>query len=369
VVVVAFHVFLLLDLPLSTHDAWISSPLGVLVNGPGAVHVFFVLSGFVLALSLEADAGRGRVPRFYVRRWFRIQPPYVAAVLLGWLLTWDYPTLGTAAARVAAPACRHLPSRLLPEMLALPGMAYGLLPVGWSLSIEFAISMLFPLLFALARRRVLALLALSLPLLLLGDPRLRSPSLSFLVFVFDFALGVALYLERERIGRWLGALPRRAWPVWLLAACLLLQAPYGLRLGTTGQAGLAEGHTPAVVLLMGLGSAMFVAAALHLAPVRAALEAPLARFFGLISYSLYLVHHTVIFALQCRVMGSELVRPASAPLLFAVVLGLSTALAVAGWTLAEAPSIRAGRALIRVTRRRRARPAPPEPRPRSTPEA
>lgn len=343
VAVVAFHVFLLLDLPAWAYDAWIASPLGVLVNGPGAVHVFFVLSGFVLALSLEGDAGRGRLARYYVRRWFRIQPPYMAAVLLGWLLTADFPAVGTAAARAAAPACRQLPARILPQALALPDVAFGLLPVGWSLGVEFAISLLFPLLLAVARVRPALLVALSLPLLFVGAPRAR-----FLVFVFDFALGIALCLERERCARWLARLPRGVWILWLLGAALLLQAPYGLRLGTTGRAGLAEGHTPSVVVLMGIGSAMWVAAALHLPRVRSALEAPVARFYGRISYSLYLVHHTVIFALQCRVMGSDAIGPESGPLLFLAVLGLSTALAAAGWRLVEAPSIRAGRALIRV---------------------
>jgi peptidoglycan/LPS O-acetylase OafA/YrhL len=358
VVVVAFHVWSLLDLPAAAADLWLTSPLGALVNGPGAVHVFFVLSGFVLAISLGRDAGRGRVPRFYVRRWFRIQPPYMAAVLLGWAITFDLPRYGTAAARAVAPACRQLPARVMPEVLALPGMAYGLLPVGWSLSVEFAISMLFPLLLAVALRAHWgALLALCAGLLFVRDPRIR-----FLVFAFDFALGIALFLERERCARALAHLPRWGAPLLVLAALVLIQAPYGLQLQTTGRAGLAEGHTAPVVVLMGLGSALLVAAALHVGSVRAALETPLARFYGRISYSLYLVHHTVIFALQCRLMGVELIRPIGGALLFPVVLALSTGLATLGWYGVEQPSIRAGRALIRrgeALLGRRGRPAAP----------
>jgi peptidoglycan/LPS O-acetylase OafA/YrhL len=51
-------------------------------------------------------------------------------------------------------------------------------------------------------------------------------------------------------------------------------------------------------------------------------------------------------------MGSGAIGPESGPLLFAVVLGLSTAVAAAGWRLVEAPSIAAGRALIRAGRGR-----------------
>src|SRR5262245_20415440 len=85
VVVVAFHTFQHVTLSESARTLWLLTPLGALVNGPGAVHVFFVLSGFVLAGALARDARPARLPRYYVRRWFRIHPPYAAAVLFAWL--------------------------------------------------------------------------------------------------------------------------------------------------------------------------------------------------------------------------------------------------------------------------------------------
>src|SRR4029453_8666692 len=270
---------------------------------------------------------------------------------------------GTAAARATAPACRHIPAHFLPGALALPGMAYGLLPPGWTLSVEFLVSLLFPLLLALGRRSLALLFALALALLFVREPHAK-----FLVFVLDFALGIAMHLERERLARWLGAFSRRAWILWLLGALVLIQTPYALRIGTTGQAQLA-GHTPPVVLLMGLGAAMLMAAGLYQERGRRGFEAPPPPFFGPVSYSLSLVHHTVIFAFQCRLLGHERLDLATGILLFAAVLAISTAIAAAGFRWIEAPSIEAGRALIRLSRRRRPPPARPGSGARTTPAA
>src|SRR4030095_4235083 len=99
--------------------------------------------------------------------------------LLAWALTWDFPRIGTAAARATAPACRHIPAQFMPGALALPGMAYGLLPPGWTLSVEFLISLLFPLLLALGRRSLALLFALALALVFVREPHAK-----LLVFVF-----------------------------------------------------------------------------------------------------------------------------------------------------------------------------------------
>jgi peptidoglycan/LPS O-acetylase OafA/YrhL len=134
----------------------------------------------------------------------------------------------------------------------------------------------------------------------------------------------------------------------LVAAALLLQAPYTLTVLQSGQVGLEPVPSPKSVLLMGMCSALLVAALLHVAPLTRCFEAPLARFFGRVSYSLYLVHFTVLLALLCRGGAAVSLSPMQGVLVFAVTLAVSTALAVLGHRFVEAPSIRAGRALIRV---------------------
>jgi peptidoglycan/LPS O-acetylase OafA/YrhL len=170
----------------------------------------------------------------------------------------------------------------------------------------------------------------------------------FLRFALDFALGASLYLERERVARRMRRLPAVGKFAVLAAAALLLQAPFALAALQTGTTGIEPVPSTRSIVLMGMGSALLVASSLHIAPLARFFEAPLACFFGRISYSLYLVHFTVLLALICR--GGTAVRPSplQAVLVFAVTLGISTALAALGHRFVEEPAIRAGRALIRV---------------------
>jgi peptidoglycan/LPS O-acetylase OafA/YrhL len=337
VAVVAFHVFLSVDLSELARAGVLATPLGLLVNGPGAVHVFFVLSGYVLAIALSRDEAPGRLARFYVRRVFRIHPAYMAAVLFAWAMSSGYPLWNARCGF-------HVPGALLPRALVFPSMAFGQLPVGWSLYVELAMSLVFPLLFLLARRLHPAA-SLAVAGLLLID---FGPRTSFLRFTLDFALGASLYLERERVARLLARLRAAGKLAILAAAALLLQAPWALAVLQGGHAGLERGHSPQTVVLMASGSALLVVASLHVVPLARCFETPLARFFGRISYSLYLVHLTVLSVLRCRGRTEALVSPLQGVVLFAVTLAISTALAMLGQRFVEEPAIRAGRALIRV---------------------
>ncbi len=134
---VAFHVVSFRKIPARFDAIWQATPFGASSTGPRAVHLFFVLSGCVLALSLARDSGPGGVARYYVRRIFRIQPPYMAAVLLAWLASqWWFPPLGHGGAprelgvpwvRVPAASCRW---RWCFRAWR------SALPVGWSLFVE-----------------------------------------------------------------------------------------------------------------------------------------------------------------------------------------------------------------------------------------
>jgi peptidoglycan/LPS O-acetylase OafA/YrhL len=342
VVVVSCHLFEFSSLSHGLRSLVLSSPFGVLFNGPGAVHLFFVLSGYVLALSLSRDVERGRLLRFYPRRILRIHPPYVAAVLLAWVASFGYPLIASPAARQAG-FCIHMPPELLPRALALPSLAFGQLPIGWSLYVELMMSLLFPLLLAVGRHvHPLAPVGLGLVLVQALHPRLN-----FLVFTLDFAIGVTLYLERERIARWFGGLSGVAWAAVILASLVLLEAPYPFAWMWYRSAILPGGHSPGVVASMSVGAAGILVAALHQPAFHRALTTPLARWFGRISYSLYLVHFTVLLFLVCRVTGPG-IPPLAALTLFPVVLAISAGVAEIGYRLVEAPSMRAGRTLGRM---------------------
>lgn len=343
VAVFFFHSNLLDPLPEGVRSAILVSPLGALFNGPGAVHVFFVLSGYVLALTLGDDHGRGRLARYYVRRVFRIHPPYMAAVLFAFALSGAVVRLLEGSVEVR---WGGVPASKLPIALAFPSMAFGLLPVGWSLFVEGAMSLLFPLLVWMARS-----LHPSVPLVLSGlflaelDPRF-----AFLRFTVDFALGLLLRVEAEAIARGLRALPRWAPAAAAGAGLVLLQAPIAGAVLTTGVVRLDHGHSPLAVVLFAASAGLLVLGTLHSPGLDRVLTRPLARWLGRVSYSFYLVHQTVLIAL------SWLAQPWAGTVAFALGVTaagfvVSAALSELGWRLVEAPSIRAGRAVIRAGQR------------------
>jgi peptidoglycan/LPS O-acetylase OafA/YrhL len=89
-VVVVRHTLNAVAMPDGSRHAILASPLGLLLSADGAVRLFFVLSGWVLAASLARGSGLAGALRFWVRRVFRIHPPYVAAVLFAWLAAFLY---------------------------------------------------------------------------------------------------------------------------------------------------------------------------------------------------------------------------------------------------------------------------------------
>jgi len=62
-------------------------PVSWIWHGEKALDTFFVISGYLIGGALIAEhrrTGRLRLPRFYARRYLRLTPAYVAAVLIVW---------------------------------------------------------------------------------------------------------------------------------------------------------------------------------------------------------------------------------------------------------------------------------------------
>src|SRR5262245_40606919 len=153
-VVVARHVLNAFAMSEGTRRGIIEGPLALVLNSDGAVHTFFVLSGYVLVGSIERSRRAVDVLQFYTRRIFRIHPPYVAAVLFSWAASFlYYTTPGTAAVTewLRTFASVHLSADRLLESFLFPGHASLQLPVGWTLTAEMALSFLMPLMVLAAR--------------------------------------------------------------------------------------------------------------------------------------------------------------------------------------------------------------------------
>ena len=123
--VFAYHLCLAFNLP-TLH--------GLLLRGYLAVDIFFILSGFVLARSHGAQFAQDRSLRAYAgfaaTRFVRLWPVYAVV------------TLATAAVRPAWP--NQITANLL--MVQGWGLSGSIVVPGWSVSTEWAASLLFPLL-------------------------------------------------------------------------------------------------------------------------------------------------------------------------------------------------------------------------------
>jgi peptidoglycan/LPS O-acetylase OafA/YrhL len=347
IVVAIRHTMNAIAIPDAVQRGLLQSPLAVLLNAEGAVQLFFVLSGWVLAASLERGRRTLDVAQFYVRRVFRIHPPYVVAVLVAWGLSFLY---AAEPGGVAVHGWQRLltgvhitPHELLAS-LAFPGDAFLQLPVGWTLRIEAIYSILLPLLFVLARPvggmplLAVAALALAVP----GTPR-------WLDHALDFSLGVVTFHQRERLRRWLGAMRGGTAVAFVAGAAALHAGPLllGWLIHFDGP-WVVEPRRGASLAMASVGACGLVVAALFLSgPQRVFAWTPFAAA-GRVSYSLYLFHLPIIQLLLWLWAPAARLSTPQALLLVALVVATSWAVAEVAWAAVERPSIRMGN---RVSRR------------------
>jgi peptidoglycan/LPS O-acetylase OafA/YrhL len=357
-----------------TGTAVVSPP--VVVFGSTGVYLFFALSGYLLFRPTVTAVRSGRplppVGRFYLRRAVRIGPPYLVALALY--------TAARAATGQVTPTAGELAARALLVSNYFPGMNfYGVAAVFWTLAIEAQFYVLLPLVtravLAAAGGRPAAVAAVFVALGVLGRAaetalweRLYGPDsqvvyrsvLSYLD-LFGYGMAVAVLDKTGRLGR----VPPWA---WLLAAAGPFLAANNWH-ATAGDwvASHDPGYANAFPPLIGLASAAALAAA-RVSPGRWAgwLAAPPVRFVGRISYSLYLYHLGVQFALFNRIDLSPLIgdfhlRGFVYGLLF---LGPTLVVSAAMFYLVERPCLRWSGAIRAAapassTPERRAEPAGP----------
>lgn len=255
--------------------------------GSRGVELFFVISGFILGLPFAAHYIKGAAPvnlrKYYLRRLTRLEPPYIVALFLLFIL----------AVGVAGPPAASFYPHLAASLFYLHSPIFGTfspaMGVAWSLEIEVQFYLLVPLLtflFAIRspvlRRSWISLLILAAlsgqALFMHHTPR---ASLSILAYVQYFLVG--FLLADVFLASWNEA-PRRnlAWDFVALAGWpllfVILHSPV-----------LAHWLFPAWIFL------------LYFAAFRGRL---VNRFFsnrwivavGGMCYSIYLLHYEVISA-------------------------------------------------------------------------
>lgn len=349
--VLAFHLIFLGGAPLP--------PIGgtLLLTGPAAVNIFFMISAMSLcASSGDADAGPGARRRFWMRRFWRVVPLFYAVTIWQCLRLAGSPFSPSAGA-----------------VLANLTLAFGLMPAyyqaiamaGWTVGVEILFYAVFPWLLKATRRPaglatawlasaalayaagpVMALLA---PLGLAENLGQRYAIDSLLVRLPLFVTGMICFriysiaiqgklLPRAlgRVALVLSALGVCAWAGWEARFLVVTQtaprlAPFASEAATHQLAQCALWG----VLILGLA----------IAPTRLLVNR-FSLYFGMVSYSTYLLHCPIILALRpvfARIGGTGLHPGITFFADAAVTLGVVAAAAWLSFRLVEAPGMRVGR--------------------------
>ncbi len=185
------------------------APVFLVDPGDLGVSIFFTISGFLITTLLLKEQKRGSISlkRFYVRRFFRIFPPYYVYLLAVFVLWW----MQVVPLRWNAflPAVFYI-SNYYPYWLSHPESFGHLTGHTWSLSLEEQFYIIWPLCLCLLSRRKATVTGMVLFLL---TPVSRMLTLSlFPRFAFDEQISRMFHtrIDAIMIGCVLALLP--AWP-------------------------------------------------------------------------------------------------------------------------------------------------------------
>ena len=309
---------------------------GLFLFGRAGVEFFFVLSGFIIMYVHRTDVGLAAAfGGFWRKRVLRIYPPYwLATAMLGAILLFS-PTHDRAEQDLM-----HVVSSLL----LLPEMHWPVLDVGWSLRHE----MLFYLLFSIAilnRRAGMALFAgwaafigFNLAFQAVTGQVYFGGELGDLVFrgfniEFFFGMATALIVRR--------------WKVAPLVILSLGVAVFALN-GLYESFGPEASEWPPRVLLYAVASAMVLyGTAVVDRQGGWSIPRPL-LVLGHASYSIYLVHVTILLVVVQVIRRLGTYVPIPAEIAFVAAVATAVAGGVCFSVLLEQPILRLSRRTVRA---------------------
>jgi peptidoglycan/LPS O-acetylase OafA/YrhL len=320
------------NLDLSGFVSLSDGPLrNMLRGGELAVDVFFVLSGYVLAMTWREGQP---VSAFWIRRVGRIFPLHLV-VLAGMAVgVWAMLRMGVKTRDMA-----FFDFRLLPEHATLTFIWLGL-PIGWnaptwSLSVEFAGYILFPVVMAVLLRVsrpslpvVTGLLALSTAAVVQAFDLPHEGPQALLCGFLGIATGASL---------WLGGIGPLARAPSLCALAILVLLAFDV-------------PGPAVLPIVGLVAGLALPEPTATGRV---LSHSAAAWLGKVSYAIYLLHAPLLILFLQVLRRLPALQSATGLAAFAVVyVAVLLAAAELAHRVVERPGIRAARHLAgRVAQR------------------
>jgi peptidoglycan/LPS O-acetylase OafA/YrhL len=309
--VVAFHLYSQLVLYYGVHTSGLAATL--FHNGDRGVRLFFVISGFVLALPFASHWLHGsphvELQRYFVRRLTRLEPPYIVNLIICAILL--------LLVKHATPSTLlpHLISSLLYSHNLFYGAASTINVVTWSLEVEVQFYLIMPLLalvFAIpihwVRRGVLVVAIVLAVVLQTHGIHTERAHLTLVYYIQFFLAGLILadmYLLRKGDDK-----------KWTWDLCSIVGWPIVFTLNDR----FSQIVLPFVVIAL-------CWAVFHGRLTNRLFRLPALTIIGGMCYSIYLFHYLVI-ALVTRALGYP--RP---PLLVVSVSIVSIAIISSGYFL------------------------------------
>lgn len=318
------------------------------VAGESAVVFFFLLSSFVLCRSLDRAgkvgvAGRGArvagIPAYYVKRFFRIYPAVLVAVVLAALVALSYryiPDLSNATpwfleqvakARSVSGISDYLKNALLLDRRLDPPL--------WTIIIELMGSFLLPWLMLISRRRPLQLLAVGLVLVSFSF-RHNGSTRYWIAPLFAFYIGYLIHLVEPFLRA-----PSAGRTKWLLVLGIMLWI-FSLR-----------DHFNYITESIILGGILMILIPYNWPGLLDLLNSRHLHFLGMVSFSFYMINLPLLL-LSYAVLGHLmpkilLIQPSIIPalILFLVSIVVTVPIAALFRFFVELPFNRAGHLLAR----------------------
>jgi len=276
------------------------TPLHLLWAGTEAVYVFFILSGFVLALPF-VGTNRTAWRAYYAKRLVRIYLPVWASLVCALFLAWIVPRTGSSELSPWLLIHDESPNVVVDGVLI--GGAGSLNSPLWSLQWEMLFSLALPLYAVLAARIRSAwfpCLLTSFSLIAVGTVL----SVPAVVYMSMFGIGVLLAAKRNALERFGRDLSRAKW-IGLVASSMLLLSSRWLfpQLAT-------------VICMACIGGALLVLVFIAWSPAVSFGNLRVLQWLGSRSFSLYLVHEPVVvsIAFALRTTNPFLVAALGIPL-------------------------------------------------------
>ena len=320
-----------------------SSYGSMVLNGRGAVVVFFILSGYVLTCSLRGRSfDLDSVLTFWGQRAFRIYPAMWVATFVGlWYLVALHWHIRLADGTFGPPGVFR-PERFNTLFVggSFTGMVVYVLPQLWSIHVELLGSLLMPVIAAIAlyHKRWALWLLIAVAIVISYAFGHDTPYHSAL-FLLDFVAGAALAA---------GALK----PAFRKLPAPRLLTVIGLvGLGVTRFLPIMDYFSPTAHLIETVLAAFVVGLLVEREPSKLMRSTPL-MFIGKISYSVYLLFFVVMCVTAKGLAVLEIhaqIRPGIIPLSAILAVCTFMVLIPSAWllfTYVEQPGIRLGKFVL-----------------------